>query len=286
MSYERYEACKQQYYPYIRYHNVDSDQCLIKYVSVVHMFSEDSWRWWRSRYGELPPASIPPSTSLHPLSGPTRVNHPQCRSLKFFQLPHLHLNFVFHTPAQHSSSPTQDSHRTSLPSPLTPLIPHLQPAMALKVNLATADCPPSATVPTMMTPTLLAIQQMKAINRKTPYQPHNGYKTEHHARQRFISTLLYLTLALIANAISLVFYIYLGQMKHQQEWLFLTLFVVSTGLSTLLAILAALYYRTYKRLAGTGRSSDLEKGPPLQALGRRCECDAIIASTKYFRAMG
>jgi hypothetical protein len=214
------------------------------------------------------------------------VNHPQRRSLSFFQLPHLHLNFVFRTQTQNSSFPTQSSHHTYLSSALTPLKPYLQPAMALKVSLNTAeDCPPSATVPTMMTPTLLAIQQMKAINRKTPYQPHNGYKTEYHARQRFVNTLLYLTLALIANAISLVFYIYLGQMKHQQEWLFLTWFVVSTGLSAMLAVLAALYYRTYKRLAGTGSGSDVEKGPPLQALGRRCKCDASIASTRDIRAM-
>jgi hypothetical protein len=266
--------------------HIDNVKCLIKCVSVLHMFSECRWTWWRSRYGELPPASIPPLTSPHPFSGPTRLNHPQCRSLWFFQLPHLHLNFDLHTPVQNSSFRSQTCHHTSLSSPLTPLLPHLQPAMALKVNLDTAeDCPPSATVPTMMTPTLLAIQQMKAINRKTPYQPHNGYKTEYLARQRFISTLLYLTLALIANAISLVFYIYLGQMKHQQEWLFLTWLVVSTGLSAMLAILAALYYRTYKRLAGTGRSSDLEKGPPLQALGRRCKCDASIASTKYIRVV-
>jgi hypothetical protein len=141
--------------------------------------------------------------------------------------------------------------------------------MALHVDIEAVDCPRSATFPTMMTPTLLAVEDKKAISTKSPYQPHDSYQAAHAARNRWISTLVYVMLAFLSDVLSVTLYTYATKLKNDHAWLLLTWCVVSIGVTAVLALLALLYYRVHKSSPGRAASEHSKMAAPLRALGRK-----------------
>jgi hypothetical protein len=154
-------------------------------------------------------------------------------------------------------------------------------ALHIDVDVQAADCPRSATLPTMMTPTLLAVEGKKAISIKTPYQPHNSYQAAYAARNRCTATLIYVMLALLSDVLSTTFYTYAANLKNDHPWLLLTWCVVSIGVTAMLALLFMLYYRAYKSCRGYAASEGSEKSTPLRALGRKGMGDATIVTERY-----
>ena len=120
----------------------------------------------------------------------------------------------------------------------------------------------------LTTPSLKDMEEKKTTHPKTPYQPHNNYKEEQNMRKRLIITLVALALAILSVGISVALCICLGLQKQVAGWLFLTWFVVSAGLTAMLALLAPLMYRNYLA-SKTNENIDGELGTPLEALGRK-----------------